>query len=63
MNNLQIEDTQLEDKDVYESPEYINDLGKFIERDFKNFRFQKRNIYDTQQQRSKRDFINKRYKP
>lgn len=40
LNNLQIEDTQLDDKDVYESPEYINDLGKFIEKDFKNFRFQ-----------------------
>ena len=40
IENLQIEDTQLDDKDVYESPDYINDLGKFIERDFKNFRFQ-----------------------
>ncbi|WP_368262704.1 DEAD/DEAH box helicase family protein [Clostridium disporicum] len=40
IENLQIEETQLDDKDVYESLDYINDLGKFIERDFKNFRFQ-----------------------
>ena len=38
--NLDIEDNQLENKDVYESDAYISALGKFIERDFKNFRFQ-----------------------
>lgn len=27
-------------KDVYESDAYVEALGKFIERDFKNFRFQ-----------------------
>lgn len=38
--NLEIEDKQLEDKDVYESDAYVNALGKFIERDFVNFRLQ-----------------------
>lgn len=38
--NLDIEDNKLENKDVYESDAYILALGKFIERDFKNFRFQ-----------------------
>ena len=38
--NLDIEDSRLEDKDVYESDAYVLALGKFIERDFKNFRFQ-----------------------
>ncbi len=38
--NLDIEDNKLENKDVYESDAYVLALGKFIERDFKNFRFQ-----------------------
>ena len=38
--NLDIEDNQLDNKDVYESDAYVLALGKFIERDFKNFRFQ-----------------------
>ena len=38
--NLEIEGSQIENKDVYESEPYITALGKFIERDFKNFRFQ-----------------------
>lgn len=38
--NLDVEDNKLENKDVYESDAYIDALGKFIERDFKNFRFQ-----------------------
>ena len=38
--NLEIEDNRLEDKDVYESNAYVEALGKFIERDFVNFRLQ-----------------------
>ena len=38
--NLDIEGNKLENKDVYESDAYVLALGKFIERDFKNFRFQ-----------------------
>lgn len=38
--NLEIEDTQLEDRDVYESDAYVNALGAFIEKDFINFRLQ-----------------------
>lgn len=38
--NLEIEDNQLEDKDIYESDAYVDSLGKFIEKDFENFRFQ-----------------------
>lgn len=38
--NLDIEDNKFENKDVYESDAYVLALGKFIERDFKNFRFQ-----------------------
>lgn len=38
--NIDVEDNQLENKDVYESDAYVLALGKFIERDFKNFRFQ-----------------------
>ena len=38
--NLDVEDNQLENKDVFESDAYVDALGKFIERDFKNFRFQ-----------------------
>lgn len=38
--NLDIEDNKLENKDIYESDSYVLALGKFIERDFKNFRFQ-----------------------
>lgn len=38
--NLDVEDNKLDNKDVYESDAYVLALGKFIERDFKNFRFQ-----------------------
>lgn len=38
--NLDIEDNQLEDKDVFESDAYIEALGEFIEKDFVNFRLQ-----------------------
>ncbi|WP_418626252.1 DEAD/DEAH box helicase family protein [Sellimonas intestinalis] len=38
--NLEMEDNQLEDKDVYESDAYVQALGAFIERDFVNFRLQ-----------------------
>lgn len=38
--NLQVDDRQLDNKDVYESDEYIKDLGRFIEKDFINFRLQ-----------------------
>lgn len=38
--NLDIEDDQLEDKDVYESDAYVKALGEFIEKDFVNFRLQ-----------------------
>lgn len=38
--NLDVEDNQLEDKDVYESDAYVGALGDFIEKDFTNFRLQ-----------------------
>lgn len=38
--NLDIEGNKIENKDVYESDSYVLALGRFIERDFKNFRFQ-----------------------
>lgn len=38
--NLDIEDDKLESKDVYESDDYVNCLGAFIEKDFNNFRLQ-----------------------
>lgn len=38
--NLEIEDSKLNDKDVYESCAYVSCLGAFIERDFNNFRLQ-----------------------
>lgn len=38
--NLDVEDNQLEDKDIYESDAYVNALGSFIEKDFVNFRLQ-----------------------
>lgn len=37
--NLSIEDGNLDQKQVYESDAYVSALGKFIEVDFKNFRF------------------------
>lgn len=37
--NLEIEENKLNDKIVYESDSYIDALGKFIETDFKNFRY------------------------
>lgn len=38
--NLDIEDSKLNDKDVFESDSYVSCLGRFIEGDFKNFRLQ-----------------------
>ena len=38
--NLDIEDNRLNDRDVYESDDYVNALGQFIEKDFINFRLQ-----------------------
>lgn len=38
--NLDIEDNRLEGKDVFESDAYVAALGKFIEKDFENFRLQ-----------------------
>lgn len=38
--NLDLEEHQLEDKDVYESDSYVKALGEFIEKDFNNFRLQ-----------------------
>lgn len=38
--NLEIEDNRLEDKDIYESDDYVAALGEFIEKDFVNFRLQ-----------------------
>lgn len=40
LENLDIEDGKLDDKDVYESDDYVEALGKFIQRDFNNFRIQ-----------------------
>ena len=37
--NLEVEDARLDDKDVYESDAYVDSLSRYIERDFKNFRF------------------------
>ena len=37
-NNLQMEDPDLNSADVFESVPYINYLGSWIEKDFKNFR-------------------------
>ncbi len=37
--NLEVEDSRLDDKDVYESDAYVASLSSYIERDFKNFRF------------------------
>lgn len=38
--DIQIEESQKPDAaDIYESNQFISDLGKYIERDFKNFRF------------------------
>ena len=39
-NNLDIEDNRLNDKDIYESDAYVKALGKFIDKDFINFRLQ-----------------------
>ena len=38
--NLDIEDSRLNDKDVFESDAYVACLGAFIEKDFQNFRLQ-----------------------
>lgn len=38
--NLQIEDNQFDDKDIYESDDYINCLAQFILKDFRNFRME-----------------------
>lgn len=37
-SNLELEDPDLNKADVYESDPYVEYLGKFIEKDFKNFR-------------------------
>lgn len=37
-NNLELEDPDLDSADVYESDAYVSYLGKYIEKDFKNFR-------------------------
>ena len=37
-NNLELEEPDLNSADVYESDAYVDYLGKFIEKDFKNFR-------------------------
>lgn len=42
--NLEIEDGQLDDRDVYESDAYVNALGAFIEKDFMNFRLQNSDV-------------------
>lgn len=36
--NLQLEESDLDKADVYESDEYVESLGTYIDRDFKNFR-------------------------
>ncbi|WP_299997651.1 type I restriction endonuclease [uncultured Clostridium sp.] len=38
--NLELEDSEIDKKVVYESDDYINALGNFIEKDFENFRFE-----------------------
>ena len=43
--NLQIEDNKFDSPDVYESNDYVNCLGEFILKDFRNFRFE--NTDDT----------------
>lgn len=42
--NLEIEDSQLEERDVYESDAYVKALGAFIEKDFINFRLQNSDV-------------------
>lgn len=37
--NLDIENQNLDSQDVYESDDFVENLSKFIEEDFKNFRF------------------------
>lgn len=37
--NLEIENTNLDSADVYESDDYVNGVSKYIENDFKNFRY------------------------
>lgn len=37
-NNLELENPDLDSADVYESDAYVSYLGKYIEKDFKNFR-------------------------
>ncbi len=39
-NNLDVENSRLNDKDVFESDAYVSALGSFIEKDFINFRLQ-----------------------
>ncbi len=38
--NLDVEDSRLNDRDVFESDAYVSALGSFIEKDFVNFRLQ-----------------------
>lgn len=37
--NLELEDKNLDSKDVYESDDYVESISKYIEKDFKQFRF------------------------
>lgn len=39
VENLELEDANLDSADVYESDDYIEGVSKYIEKDFKNFRF------------------------
>lgn len=39
-NNLKIEENQFNDADIFESDDYINCLGEFILKDFRNFRME-----------------------
>lgn len=43
-NNLELEEPNLNSADVYESAPYVAYLGKYIEKDFKNFRMTNRDV-------------------
>ncbi|MBR3288823.1 MAG: type I restriction endonuclease subunit R [Lachnospiraceae bacterium] len=40
LNNLDLEEKNIDEKEIFESPQYIDNLGRFIEKDFKNFRLE-----------------------
>lgn len=40
LNNLDLEENNIDEKEIFESPQYIDNLGSFIEKDFKNFRLE-----------------------